>query len=157
MSTGDIAGKKVIIIEDDPLLHSLLADKMKQLREKSVEVFPTMSAEEGLKLAKSMNPDLILLDLVLPTMTGFEFLEQLRLEPGQEKTPVLILSNLSAETDRERAKKLGAIAYFVKAEFTLSEISHIVEEILRGNAVPVPKDATPHIQRTADGGYIVDL
>ncbi len=157
MSTEDISGKKVILIEDDPLLHSLLSDKLTQLHKKGVEVFPTMSAEEGLRLAKETMPHLILLDLMLPSMTGFEFLEQLRQVPGQEKTPVVILSNLSAQFDRERAKKLGVIAYFVKAEFSVSEISGIVEEILRGNGVPVSKDSTPDVHQTADGKYILAL
>ncbi len=157
MTDTSVSGKKVIIIEDDPLLHNLLADKMKQLRDKGVEVHPVMNAEEGLQTAGSINPDLILLDLVLPNMTGFEFLEQLRKQPGQEKTPVVILSNLSADSDRERAKQLGVIAYFVKADFSLSEISGAVEEILLGHAVPAPKDTVPGIKKTETGGYMVYL
>lgn len=152
-----LSGKKVMIIEDDPLLHNLLADKMTQLREKGVEVYPVMNAEEGLKTAESAHPDLILLDLVLPNMTGFEFLEQLRAKPGNEKTPVVILSNLSADSDRERAKQLGVTAYFVKADFSLSEISGAVEELLLGHAVPAPKDQTPGIKKTESGGYMVYL
>lgn len=159
MSTSDtsLTGKKVIIIEDDPLLHNLLADKMKVLRDKGVEVHPVMNAEEGLTTAKEVKPDLILLDLVLPNMTGFEFLENLRKEPGCEKIPVVILSNLSADSDKERAKSLGVVAYFVKANFSLSEISGAVEELLLGHAVPAPKDSTPGIQKTASGGYMVYL
>jgi len=156
-TAASITGKKVLIIEDDPLLHNLLADKMKQLREKGVEVHSVMSAEEGLQTAKSVLPDLILLDLVLPNMTGFEFLESMRKEPGLEKTPVVILSNLSADSDKERARMLGVIAYFVKADFSLSEISGAVEEMLLGHAVPTPKDAVPGIQRTEDGSYMVYL
>src|SRR3990167_1774050 len=119
--TGDLKGKKILIIEDDPLLHNLLADKMKQLRDKGVEVFPTMSAEEGLKQAQSSKPDLIMLDLVLPTMNGFEVLQRLRAIPGFEKTPVVVLSNLSADTDKERARSLGVIAYMVKADFSFEK------------------------------------
>ncbi len=150
-------GKKVLIIEDDPLLHNLLADKMTQLREKGVEVYPVMNAEEGLQTAKTVNPDLILLDLVLPQMTGFEFLELLRNEAGFEKTPVVIISNLSAHTDRERAKRLGVIAYFVKAELSLSEIIVAVEELLIGHAVPAPKDTMLGIKKTETGEYLVFL
>lgn len=150
-------GKKVLIIEDDPLLHNLLADKMTQLRDKGVEVHPVMNAEEGLKTAEAVHPDLILLDLVLPNMTGFEFLEQLRGKPGHEKTPVVILSNLSADSDRERAKQFGVIAYFVKADFSLSEISGAVEELLLGHAAPAPKDQVPGITKTEGGGYMVYL
>jgi DNA-binding response OmpR family regulator len=147
----------VMVIEDDPLLHTLLADKMKELREKGVEVYPVMNAEEGLQTAEKEKPDLILLDLVLPNMTGFEFLELLRKKPGLEQTPVVILSNLSADSDKERAKSLGAIAYFVKANFSLSEISAAVEELLLGHAVPAPQDSTPGIKKTEGGGYMVYL
>lgn len=152
-----VSGKKILIVEDDPLLHNLLADKLQQLRDRGAEVFPVMNAEEGLKTAKEVHPDLILLDLVLPKMTGFEFLELLRKEAGFEKTPVVILSNLNAEADKERAKALGAIAYFVKANFSLSEISGAVEELLMGHAVPPSKDTTPGIQKVAGGGYMIYL
>lgn len=152
----DLKGKKILIIEDDPLLHNLLSDKMKQLRDKGVEVFPTMNAEEGLKQAQESKPDLIMLDLVLPTMNGFEFLEKLRKEPGLEKTPVIILSNLSGDSDKERAKALGVIAYLVKADFSLSEISGAVEEILQGHAMPASKNVEPGVKKTL-WGYMVYL
>ncbi|OGG63915.1 hypothetical protein A3C18_02090 [Candidatus Kaiserbacteria bacterium RIFCSPHIGHO2_02_FULL_54_11b] len=152
--TGDLKGKKILIIEDDPLLHNLLADKMKQLRDKGVEVFPTMSAEEGLKQAQSSKPDLIMLDLVLPTMNGFEFLEGLRKEPGLEKTPVVVLSNLSDDSDKERAKALGVVAYLVKADFSLSEISGAIEEILQGRKMPEHDSSAPTIKSTPSGNMI---
>ncbi len=135
----ELKGKKIVIVEDDPLLHSLLADKMKQLREKGVEVFPTVNAEEGLKQAQESKPDLVMLDLVLPTMDGFEFLQRLRAIAGLEKTPVIVLSNLSAETDKERARSLGVVAYLIKADFSLSEISSTVEEILQGKQMSPQK------------------
>lgn len=150
-SAIDFSGKSILIIEDDPLLHNLLADKMKQLRDKGVTVFPTMSAEEGLKQAQESKPDLIMLDLVLPTMDGFEFLRQLRAIPGHEKTPVVVLSNLSADTDKERAKSLGVIAYMVKADFSLSEISAAVEQILQGKQVPPPKPVDGTLTKTPLG------
>ncbi|OGG65411.1 hypothetical protein A3D71_04635 [Candidatus Kaiserbacteria bacterium RIFCSPHIGHO2_02_FULL_55_20] len=150
-SATDFSGKSILIIEDDPLLHSLLADKMKQLRDKGVKVFPTMSAEEGLKQAQESKPDLIMLDLVLPTMDGFEFLQRLRAIPGFEKTPVVVLSNLSADTDKERARSLGVIAYMVKADFSLSEISAAVEQILQGKQVSPPKPADGTLTKTPLG------
>lgn len=156
MAETDLKGKKVIVIEDDPLLHTLLADKMKQLRDKGVEVMPVMRAEEGLEEAKKSHPDLILLDLILPTMNGFEFLEHLRKEPGLEKTPVVILSNLSDESDKERARSLGVTAYLVKADFSLSEISTAVEDILSGKPLPQAQSKPVDVQKTPSG-YVVYL
>lgn len=144
-------GKKVLIIEDDPLLHTLLADKMIQLREKGVEVAPVMRAEEGLEEAKRLHPDLVLLDLILPSMNGFDFLEALRKAPGLEKTPVVILSNLSADSDKVRAKSLGAVAYMVKADFSLSEISAVVEDLLLGKK---PHDITAKLTDAAGVAFL---
>src|SRR3989344_3173238 len=138
-----LAGKKILIVEDDPLLHNLLSDKMAQLREKGIEVYPTMNAEEGLAKAKEVQPDLIMLDIVLPGMTGFEFLEHLRKEVGLEKTPVVVLSNLSDDSDKERARGLGVVAYLVKADFSLSEISSAIEELLEGKALTAHENAAP--------------
>ncbi len=159
MSDTDVAGfkgKKILIIEDDPLLHNLLSDKMKLLRDKGVEVFPTMNAEEGLKQAQESKPDLIMLDLVLPTMDGFEFLKRLRAIAGLEKTPVVVLSNLSADSDKERARALGVVAYIVKADFSLSEISTAVEDILQGKPMTAPKPIDPSVKKTP-WGYMAYL
>lgn len=154
MSTTDpvnLIGKKILIVEDDPLLHSLLADKMKQMREKGVEVFPVVDAEEALKQAQEVKPDLIMLDLVLPTIDGFEFLRRLRATAGSEKVPVMVLSNLSADSDKERARSLGVVAYLVKADFSLSEISNAVQEILLGKPVGAPKVPEIGLKKTPDG------
>src|SRR3989344_2916547 len=156
MNSADFMGKKILIIEDDPLLHNLLSDKMKQLREKGVEVFPTMNAEEGLKQAQESKPDLIMLDLVLPTIVGFEFLQRLRAMPGFEKIPVIVLSNLSGDADKERARSLGVIAYLVKADFSLSDISNAVEEILQGKQMSTPKAPELGVKKTP-WGYMAYL
>src|SRR3990167_7123929 len=154
--TAILLGKKVLIVEDDPLLHSLLSDKMEQLRQKGLEVYPTVNAEEGLAKAKEVKPNLIMLDLVLPGMTGFEFLEKLRAEAGLEKTPVVVLSNLSDDSDKEKAKSLGVTAYFVKADYSLSEISTAMEEILEGKAVSHHTELEPGIKKTSKG-YMIYL
>jgi len=151
-----IAGKKVLIVEDDPLLHNLLSDKMTQLREKGVEVIPTTNAEEGLEKARGAKPDLIVLDLVLPGMNGFEFLEKLRASEGLEKTPVVVLSNLSGDADKERAKTLGVIGYLVKADFSLTEISDAVQEVLQGEHIKHHEAPPSDIKKTSKG-YIVYL
>ena len=133
---NSMKGKKVLIVEDDPLLHSLLADKMTELQAEGIEGYMTLNADEAFQKAKDVKPDLIMLDLLLPGITGFEFLERLRNQAGLEKTPVVILSNLSSDSDKERAKKLGVVGYLVKANYTLTEIVDAMKAVLSGKGVP---------------------
>jgi DNA-binding response OmpR family regulator len=154
MTETDIKGKRVIVIEDDPLLHALLADKFAVLRDRGVEVVPVTRAEDGLAEAKKAKPDLILLDLILPTMNGFEFLQTLRADPGLAQAPVVVLSNLSAAADKERARSFGVLGYLVKANFSMSEICDIVEKILRGEKVAID---TPDAPLPEGGAKIVYL
>ncbi len=151
---GDLNGKKVLVIEDDILLSTLLADNLAHLREKGLEVYTTVNAEDGLVKARDVKPDLILLDLILPGMTGFEFLEQLRKEEALTKMPVIVLSNLSDDSDKERAKNLGVIAYLIKANFSLSEIAGAIEDILHGRTITMHSDHEPVIERTSHGNMI---
>lgn len=154
MADTTLAGKKVFVVEDDPLLQHLLADKLSILKEKGAEVHALGSGEEALQKAPEVKPDLIMLDLLLPGMSGFEFLEQLRKVAGFETTPVVILSNLSADADKEKAKSLGVIGYLVKANFSLKEISGAIEKILLGGgAVPEATEA-PSVEKTSEGNII---
>src|SRR3989344_3197855 len=122
----DVKGKKVLSVEDDVLWRRLLFDRLARRREKGIEVLPTANAEEGLEKARAEKPDIVLLDLVLPGVNGFDFLERLRKDDELKGTTVAILSNLSDESDKARARSLGAVAYFVKADFSLGEISDAV-------------------------------
>lgn len=130
----DLKGKKVLIIEDDTLLHSLLAEKMTELRNQGVEVLPALSADEGLAALPTFSPDLVLLDIVMPGKNGFEFLEEFRKNPRFKDTPVIVLSNLNQETERTHAKQLGVVRYLIKADFSLGEISQEVLKALSGAA-----------------------
>ncbi len=151
-----LQGKKILIVEDDVLIHNLLTDKMSLLRDKGVEVIAMLSASEAIEKVKEIVPDLILLDLVMEGMTGFEFLEHLRADPLVAKTPVVILSNLSSDTDKARAKSLGVLAYLVKADLSLDDVSKMSEEILTGRALSAPKSGDPVIKKT-DDGYVIAL
>ena len=72
---------------------------------------------EGLKMANAAKYNMILLDLIMPQMDGFTFMEQLK-----KKAPIIILSNLGQDEDKERAEKLGAVDYFVKSNTPITEI-----------------------------------
>jgi DNA-binding response OmpR family regulator len=119
---------KILIIEDDRFLRELMVRKLK------MEDFEVMEAEdggEGLKKIKEGKPDLVLLDLILPEMDGFEVLEEKRKEEKIKDIPVIILSNLGQKEEIDRGLQLGAKDYLVKAQFSPSEIIEKVKLFLQ--------------------------
>ena len=110
---------KILIIEDDKFLRELLQVKLKK---ENFSVFVAVNGEEGIKKAQEEQPDLILLDLILPNIDGFEVLKRIRDNPAIAAIKVIVLSNLGQKEDVERALNLGAVDYLVKAHFTLDEI-----------------------------------
>ena len=119
--------KKILIVEDDKFLRELIARK---LRNEGYEVLEAEDGEEGLKKIKEIKPDLILLDLILPGIDGFEVLAKKKEDPQIEKIPVMLLSNLGQREDVERGLRLGAVDYLVKANFTPQEIIEKVKNLL---------------------------
>ncbi len=111
--------KKILIIEDDKFLRELIA---KKLAKESYEISEAMDGEEGIKKIKDEKPDLVLLDLILPGIDGFEVLSKMKDDPLFSQVPVIILSNLGQKEDVEKGLKLGAIDYLIKAHFTPGEI-----------------------------------
>ena len=112
-------GKKILIIEDDKFLRELIDRK---LVKEGYETSEAIDGEEGIKKIKSEKPDLILLDLILPGIDGFEVLSKMKDDPFLSQIPVIILSNLGQKEDVEKGLKLGAIDYLIKAHFTPGEI-----------------------------------
>lgn len=114
-------GKKIKImwVEDDKLIGTILA---KKLISSGFDLFHAKSGEEGLEALKQAIPDVIVLDLLLPGMGGFDVLQEINKDPGLRKVPVMILSNLSKPTDMERAKALGAKRFLIKAATSLEQI-----------------------------------
>ncbi|MDD3808518.1 MAG: response regulator [Candidatus Pacebacteria bacterium] len=111
--------KTILLVEDEAFLSSLLALKLEQ---QGFNVEKAMDGEEAFELLKTIRPDLILLDLILPKRNGFEFLELLRNDPNFSKTPVIITSNLGQDTDIERGKNFGVIEYIVKNRLSIDEL-----------------------------------
>jgi len=85
-------------------------------------VITAYDGEEGLKRAKQELPHIILLDLIMPVMDGFDVLEQIKANPDLKHIPVLILSNLGQDSDINKAKELGAVDYLVKANWSLQGV-----------------------------------
>jgi DNA-binding response OmpR family regulator len=119
------SGKRILIVEDEkPLAHALEL----KMKHEGYDVQTANTGAEGLKLALEGTYALLLLDIIMPEVDGFTLLEELRAK--QIKTPAIVLSNLGQDEDRERAKSLGAIEYFVKANTPIAEIVAKVKSVL---------------------------
>lgn len=118
--------QKILIIEDDTITAQLLA---LALRRKGYEVLQAENGPDGLQVTQDQIPDLILLDLMLPGMDGFEFLNQLRQMKNTASIPVVVVSAKSQPTDRERASDLGIKGYLTKP-YRMQQLIDLVKEIL---------------------------
>jgi len=118
---------KILLIEDDPFLLSMYATKFE------LEGFEIIFAEDGekaLKVASKEKPDIILLDVLLPKMDGFEVLKELKKNEETKAVPVILLTNLSQRDDVEKGLALGAVDYLIKAHFMPTEVVEKIKKIL---------------------------
>jgi DNA-binding response OmpR family regulator len=127
VSTGALAGKKLLWVEDDSFLSEIMARK---LSSEKCALMHTSNGEEALTLLTKELPDIILLDILLPGMNGFELLEKIKANPKTKDIPVVMLSNLSQQSDIDKSKKLGAVKFLVKASMKLDEIIAEIESVL---------------------------
>ncbi|MBU2103628.1 response regulator [Patescibacteria group bacterium] len=123
--------KFILVVEDDPVLKNLLGHTL-------AGKYQTLYASDGneaLKLLEENKPVLLLLDLMLPTVDGFAVLEAVRSRTDELKNvPIIVVSNLGAEADKEKAKALGANDYLIKAEVAIEEIVQKIEAQLAAPA-----------------------
>ncbi len=121
---------KILMIEDDPFFGKLCA---KVLEDEGFSIELAKDGEQGLEKLAEEKPDLVLLDIILPKMNGFEVLEEIRKNPDPElaKIPVIILSNLYSDKEESKAKELKANGYLVKANTNSDELIKKVKEVLR--------------------------
>lgn len=119
--------KKILLIEDDAFIGEMI---VKKLEAAGFIVDLAIDAESGMAKVQKEKPDLILLDLVLPGMDGYEFLEKLRADKQLSSITVLILSNLGQKDEIERGLRLGAKDFWVKTHHDLNEIVQKVNEML---------------------------
>ncbi len=118
---------KVLIVEDDKFLRDLATQK---LIKEGLQVYSAMDGEQGALLAEQHLPSIILLDILLPGIDGYEVLRRIRANPALLKTHVAMLSNFGQREDIERALKAGANQFLIKANFTLDEIVQEVKKII---------------------------
>jgi len=120
--------KTILIVEDEPTLQKTLSLALSQ---EGYEVKNALDGEIGLKLAKEVKPDLILLDLILPKVDGFEALEELKNNDSTKEIPIIVLTNLESTQEIERALVMGATTYLVKANYDLKDIIQKIKETLK--------------------------
>jgi len=120
--------KKILLVEDDPLIVEIYTRK---LREEGFEVEVAEDGEIALSKLKEKDFNLLVLDIVLPYLTGFEALRKIRKEPKLKDLKVLVLSNLGQKSDIERASELGVLRYLIKAHYSPSEVVEEIKKLLK--------------------------
>lgn len=124
--------KRILLAEDDRFLRKAAETT---LRRSGFTVLTAVDGEEALRLARAEGPELILLDMIMPKLQGFEVLRILKEDPATAPIPVIALSNLGQEQDVRQALEAGAAAYLVKANISLQDLVKRVEEVFeRGKA-----------------------
>ena len=120
-------GRKVLWVEDDKLLSTILSKKIETAG------YTLLKARDGtgaFALLEKDIPDIIILDILLPEMSGFDILQKIKMNENMRKIPVIMLSNMSKQSDIEKAKLLGANRFIVKAAVSLDEIIREIEALM---------------------------
>lgn len=133
---------KILLVEDDINLREIYAAR---LSAEGYELAVASDGEEALTKATAERPDLILLDVMMPKISGFDVLDIVRSTDETKNAKVIMLSALSQETDKERGESLGADKYLIKSQITLEDVVETVKELLEGGS-----DNTP-IVTTSEG------
>jgi len=122
---------KVLIVEDEEALRKVLQEKMEH---SGFETYAAKDGDEGWEMAKSKDPDIILLDLSMPKKNGFDVLALLKQDPEVKDIPVFILSNLGEDENLKKALDMGAEDYFIKAQHSIGEIVEKVKDRMAGTS-----------------------
>ena len=120
--------KKLLIVEDEKILRKMYLERFEK---QGIEVFSSDTAEGGFKIAKKEKPDLILLDILLPKANGVSMLKNLRKDPEMSNIKVLAFSNFDDPETKKVAKELGVVDYLMKTDYTPSQITKVVEKLLK--------------------------
>ncbi len=123
--------KVILIVEDDEVILRAL---YLSFHEGEFTIATATDGETALSMTQRLKPDLVLLDLVLPKKSGFDYLKDMKADPVLKSIPVIVLSNLGTEDNKEKAKDLGALDYFVKADTDLSVLVQKAKKVLEKNS-----------------------
>ena len=119
---------KVILIEDEEMLSNMYEAKF--IKE-GFDIKKALDGETGLKLIQEENPDLVLLDIIMPKLDGFSVLRKIKEDQKNKNIPVILLTNLGQDEDVKKGNSLGASGYLVKANMTPSQVVDKVKEFLK--------------------------
>lgn len=125
--------KRIIVVDDQEEVLALLKDSLSGY---GFDVLVCKEAEKALHAIKSFKPDLILLDLLMPNLGGFEICEILNNDPETRGIPIIIISGFGDLVDVKKAYKLGAVGYFVKP-FALSDLSKEISRVISNKEKPL--------------------
>lgn len=150
MPETEIKPKKIIIVEDNIAMREIVVHK---LTTNGFEVKEASDGKEGIDLIVKEKADLVLLDLMLPEVDGFEVLETIRKNPDKQiaNTPIIVLSNLWSNKDILKTKALKVQAYLVKAYFTTEEILKKVNDVLANPTTISDDSGAPNTSAGASG------
>ena len=129
--------KKILLVEDEEIMIDLL---QKKLTKEGYEISVARDGEEGLKAMREVKPDLILLDIIMPKMGGFEVMTEMQKDKTLAKIPVIVISNSGQPVELDRAQKLGAKDWLIKTEFDPQEVIEKVKKQL-----PTPEEFVKRI------------
>lgn len=127
--------KKILIVDDDPFIVDMYALKFK---ERGFDVEVGRDGKAGLAKVKEIQPDILLLDIVMPGMDGFEVLKTLKEKAAGPLPKIVFLTNFGQKDDIERGLQLGADDYIIKAHYTPTEVVEKIEQILAKNSSAPP-------------------
>lgn len=130
---------KVLLVEDDNNLREIFEMRIQ------AEGYDTVTAgdgEEGLVVAMKERPDLIVADVMMPKLSGFEMLETLRAAPEMANTKVIMMTALGQAEDQARGESLGVVKYLVKSQVTLEDFARVIKEVLDGSKADSASPAT---------------
>jgi len=119
---------KILVVEDDKFLRELIS---KKLVKEGYTVIEAVDGEKAIESIKEKGLGLVLLDLILPGIGGFDVLAKIKSDPVLAKIPVIILSNLGQKDDIEKGREMGVDDYLIKAHFTPNEIIERIRAIIK--------------------------
>jgi DNA-binding response OmpR family regulator len=132
-----VPARKILLVEDEGFLRRIFKGR---LVKEGYEVTDVESAERALERLPELRPDLIILDLYLPKMSGFDLLKLLKADPALRDIPVVILSGLGQESDIRKGLELGALEYVVKANVSPRELLAKISKLLARKAGDQPQE-----------------
>jgi DNA-binding response OmpR family regulator len=138
---------KILIVEDELALRDVYATR---LQAEGYQVVLASNGEEALATAVSERPDIILLDVMMPKISGFDVLDIIRTTPEIANTRVIMLTALSEETDRERGEKLGVDRYLVKSQVILEDVVNAVADVLSSPSISSPQQTPKNTKASVD-------